>query len=165
MAQVKAQSGSLARIIDGADDQLLALLRNPFNLNLAADLLSFGSSDVTAVRSRLDLLNEYWKSRVSGEAQGLQKSATARRLTEQMVEIRRTTVDVLSAMDSGQLDAITSLLGVGVLRELPAVHSDDARLVEFSHPLLFDYAVSRTILSTKSFLSRLDDDPNLVIRL
>ncbi len=168
MAQARAQSASLAGLIDGADDQLLALLRNPFNLNLAADLLLFGSPDVTAVRSRLDLLDEYWKARVRGGAQGLQQAATVRRLTERMVEARRTTVDVLSAVDSGQLDAIALLLGVGVLRELPAVQHSDAQLVEFSHPLLFDYAVATTVLSSTEpvdFPSRLDGEPNLVIRL
>jgi len=165
--QVRAQSASLADLLDGADERLLALLRNPFNLNMAAALLRSGNSELGAMRSRLDLLDAYWRTRVSEVEGGLTRSAAARALTDRLVGQRRTSIDVLNAVEPSQLDAVESLLHDGVLRELRSAYSG-ARIVEYSHPLLFDYAVSAALLFSADPLelaARLDADPNLVIRL
>ncbi|MCU1493724.1 MAG: hypothetical protein JWO62_1488 [Acidimicrobiaceae bacterium] len=166
LEQVKRQSADLGHLIDEGDEQLLSLLRNPFNLNLAADLLATGSTDVATARSRLDLLNRYWQRRVQGGAQGLQQQAAIRRLVGEMLHARRSTLDVVNAVDPSQLEAIQTLLHGGVLRETRAEYAG-SRLVEFSHPLLFDYAVSAEIFSVEppDFVSRLDADRNLTIRL
>ncbi|MGA2806205.1 MAG: hypothetical protein ABSF89_17785, partial [Acidimicrobiales bacterium] len=166
LEQVKIQSADLARLIDEGDEQLLSLLRNLFNLNLAADLLTNGSTDVANARTRLDLLNRYWHRRVQGGTQGFQQQAAVRRLVGGMLRARRSTLDVVDAVDPSQLDAIQTLLREGVLRETHAEYSG-SRLVEFSHPLLFDYATSAEVFSVEppDFVSRLDDDRNLTIRL
>ncbi len=164
--QVRSQSAALGDLFDHADKRLRTLLDNPFNLSLAAALLRTSSSELGAVRSRLDLLDAYWRSRVRQAPDGLKRSGTLRTFTERLVEGRRTAVDILEAVEQSQLDEVEALLSDGVLRELRAAYSD-TRIVEFAHPLLFDYAVATTIFfsDTPRFADRLDADPNLVIRL
>ena len=166
--QVKSQSTALASLIDSADPQMLELLRNPFNLNLAADLLSTGDLEGPSARTRLDLLDAYWKARIRvAGASGSNRRAAIRQLTEAMLESRRSTVDIGSAVEPANQSAVAALIHAGTLREISAQYSD-AQFVEFAHPLFFDYSVSASVFSASDgpdLVSRLDRDRNLVIRL
>jgi hypothetical protein len=64
--EVAAQSSSLASLIESAPQELLALLRSPFNLRIAAELLDSGTSAVAlrGMRLRIELLERYWEARV-----------------------------------------------------------------------------------------------------
>lgn len=65
------------------------------------------------------------------------------------------------------LPALTALHSNGVLRDLPSSPGHASAPVEFSHPVLFDYAVAMLALGDTnrpdSLADRLDQDPNLTI--
>ena len=65
LAPVREASPRLAGLLDRAGPRLRVLLANPFNLDLAGQLLADSGADLLGVRSRLDLLDRYWRSRVT----------------------------------------------------------------------------------------------------
>ena len=63
--QLLAARPELAPLFDKARPRLADLVRNPFNLNLAAGLFSGNPDLADKVGSQLDLLKLYWDERVA----------------------------------------------------------------------------------------------------
>jgi hypothetical protein len=61
---LRSASPRLSQLLDAADQRLARLLANPFNIDLAAQLLTDIEMNFDAVRSRVDLLHKYWERRV-----------------------------------------------------------------------------------------------------
>jgi hypothetical protein len=169
LQQVKEQSARLAEFLEGADARLLELLRNPFNLRLAAQLIDddSGVSDVASVRTRQDLLHLYWARRVGNMPDRLARRRVLRELCESMVERRRARVaDPSAVVDAAVLGTVDVLLHDGVLREDVQGRRVSASPIVFGHPVLFDFAVAVTCLDGEDALNlahRLDDDADLAI--
>lgn len=126
-------AADLGTLLAAAPDKLRELLRNVFNLSLAAQLLADGASpdSIRIVATQSDLIDAYEDRRLTGTA--LRQAAAAS--VEAMVRRRRLTVrKVVVAHD--QLDAV---IQTGVLAE-----SGD--LVSFSHHVLFDHVAGRFFL-------------------
>jgi hypothetical protein len=167
VVQVRDASPVLNSLFAQADDRLHRLLRNPFNLDIAASLLASDAAEVTAARSRLDLLDAYWGKRIRNVSGGTKRVKAIDQVVREMVTTRVTAVDALVAVDSDSLYAVEELAGVGVLRRIPIQYGSE-ELVRFTHPVLFDYAVSATILTKQdpvNLSALLDEDPNLVFRV
>ncbi|RYF48939.1 MAG: hypothetical protein EOO27_34555, partial [Comamonadaceae bacterium] len=159
----------LAPFMVTAAPELRALLRNPFNLRLAAQLagqISEGQhAQLRAVRSRVGLLELYWQSRVRNEDRTA-REALLTRLCEEMASSRRLTVvehePVVTAADS---DAVAAMLSENVLSSdgggIPGARS----VLSFSHNILFDYAAAIYLLldpiDPTNLLNKLDTDPSL----
>jgi hypothetical protein len=168
LQQVKEQSARLAAFLDGADPRLLELLRNPFNLRLAGQLIDEGGeSDVASARTRQDLLHLYWARRVGNASDRLARRRVLRELCESMIERRRARVaDPSAVVDAAVLGTVDVLLHDGVLREDIQGRRVSASPIVFSHPVLFDFAVAVTCLDGDDALNlvrRLDGDPELAI--
>jgi len=89
LAPLAASSPSLAALVNSAHPALLSLLRNPFNLKLAADMLAADPSlPLTSIRTRNDLLRQYWDHRVVGTDR-YRRQATLTALASQMITDRR----------------------------------------------------------------------------
>ncbi len=97
LAQVPIQSTTLGQLIEQARGQtdlsLLELLRNPFNLRIAASLLSAGFTiqQLTPLRSQIELLDRYWTYRVIAKDRdhlGAARERACRQLCELMVHER-----------------------------------------------------------------------------
>ncbi len=169
LAPLAASSPSLAALVSSAHPALLSLLRNPFNLKLAADMLAADPSlPLTSIRTRNDLLRQYWDQRVVGARDRQGRQATLTALATQMIRDRRPRVaDPVATLDPALHNALEGLLADDVLREDPRDPWAAAAATGFSHPILFDYAVAQLVLGRPGqpmyLLDRLADDPDLAV--
>ncbi len=169
--QVRRASPRLATLIDTADPRLAELLRNPFNLRLAAELLGNDGEGaaLASVRTRQDLLHLYWQRRVELAPDHLARRRAVRDLGASMVQRRRARVaDPSAVVAPAVLGAVSGLLHDGVLREDVQGRRSGLSPVVFSHPVLYDFAIAVTCLQGEDHLylsQRLDDDPDLAITI
>lgn len=168
LAQVRDGSPRLAEVISAAEARLATLLRNPFNLRLAAELAHEGVT-LSGIRTRQELLHLYWHRRVELAPDRLARRRALRDLCESMVAGRRARVtDPSSVVDPAVLGAVDGLLRDGVLREDVQGRQHAGSPVIFSHPVLFDFAVAVTCLHGEDpfyLKQRLDGDPDLAITI
>ena len=167
--KVVAAPLAVASLLKKASPELRALLRNPFNLRLATTL-SEGlpareEGQLLDVRSRSELLDQYWNHRVRKEDRTAREALLAR-LCREMVSQR--TLRVLEAepsVTSADSTAVGDLLSENVLSVDLGVVSGGRRVLTFSHNILFDYAVAIYVLldslKPDRLLGVLDADPLL----
>ena len=169
LAPLPASSPSLAALVSSAHPALLRLLRNPFNLKLAADMLAADPAlPLASIRTRNDLLRQYWDQRVVGGRDRHGRQVTLTALATQMIADRRPRVsDPAAALDPALHTALDELLDVDVLREDPRDPWAAATSAGFAHPILFDYAVAQLVLGRPGqpmyLLERLAGDPDLAV--
>lgn len=133
LASAGSSATELEALLTAAPDKLRELLRNVFNLSLAAQLLTDGATpdSIRTVATQSDLIDAYEDRRLIGTP--LQQAAAA--AVNAMVRRRRLAVrKVVIAHD--RLDEI---IHSGVL-------SDAGDLVSFSHHVLFDHVAGRFFL-------------------
>ena len=82
---LRAASPRLAGLLDEASPRLRELLANPFNLDLAGQLLSDGDASIMQVHTRAELLAEYWRRRVGQPPAAWDRIRTLRALVRQML--------------------------------------------------------------------------------
>ncbi|MDX1003190.1 ATP-binding protein [Sinorhizobium medicae] len=123
----------LGGLLEAAPEKLHELLRNVFNLSLAAQLLADGANpdSIRTVSTQSDLIDAYEDHRLVGNP--LRQAAAA--TIAQMVRRRRLAVRKVSVLH----DRVDDLIQSGVLAE-----ADD--LVNFSHHVLFDHVAGRFFL-------------------
>lgn len=163
---------SLAALISSAPEDVTELLRVPFNLWLAAELLN-GGAEPQAIRSagsQLALLDLYWGERVlrrPSPRDGLTREAVLRDVVRSMVSRRALHTDSDSVATVAAGPHITDLLSAGVIVEWQPNqhHPPQSATLAFSHHVLFDYAVARLLLrvSVARFLDVLENDPAIVL--
>ncbi|MFC1420018.1 hypothetical protein [Streptacidiphilus cavernicola] len=165
MAQVAAASPTLASLLDSSDDRLRALLTNPFNLDLAGQLLAEGDTGLTSIRSRAGLLKHYWDKRVGPMPGSFDRWRALKALADRMLASGRQAVGALTLPEITQA-ALTDLLHEGVLFQ-SGRPNDDLPPVGFAHPVLRDYAIARLALGdvheAGSLTKTLCTSPNLVL--
>lgn len=160
---------ALAEFLAQAAPELRALLRNPFNLRLASRLVADASGAdwdrLSAVRTRLGLLDEYWERRVNTQ-DVTARAALLERLCRQMLMARDLRAleqePTVTAVDSA---AVEGLLMENVLSVDAGMIAGARRVLVFSHNILFDYAAARYVLidpvGSAGLLAELDRDPSL----
>ena len=163
---------SLAALISSAPEAVTELLRVPFNLWLAAELLN-GGAEPQAIRSagsQLALLDLYWKERVlqgHSPRDGPAREAVLRDLVRAMVSGRALHADrdLVATVEAGP--HISDLLSAGVIVEWqPSQHRPPrSATLALSHHVLFDYAVARLLLrrSVDRFVRFLEGDLGFVL--
>lgn len=131
---VFAQSDQLRLAVGQGGPRLARLVRNPFNMSLLGELLQASPQSAQAAATRADLLRAYWQLRVTSV--GVAGTHALSGTVEAMIAADALEVHVL---DTGANNggAIQVLAQSGVL-EL-----DENDQVQFSHHVLFDYAVAR----------------------
>ncbi|MFJ7297807.1 NACHT domain-containing protein [Streptomyces collinus] len=169
VAQITNVFPSLRDLLSQASEQQRQLMRNPFNLRLAAELLLDGAAaQLHTADSRLDLLERYWEARVTRGTEGIAKTALLGRLSAAAVQERRLTVPAQKILegDTAASDALRALLSSSVLTQAPTIMGPTANgPLQFAHHVLFDYAVAVTYLaqSLDGLQERLDADPDLLL--
>lgn len=170
IAQIAGQAPALGDLIARAPDDLRQLLRIPFNLRLAADLLTAGVGvpELTPIRTQLQLLDRYWRARiVRADGQADAREAVLRAASKQMVETRQLRAERALVGDATNSAALTDLLSSQVLIEWqPSPGGAPERgLLAYPHNVLFDYACSRLILpqTPDQLVQRLSAEPDLVL--
>jgi hypothetical protein len=159
----------LAALLAEASAELKVLLRNPFNLRLASRLaqLPGGREHTTllAVRSRVDLLEAYWRWRVHNQDRTARDALLAR-LCRNMVSNRSLrTVEAEPTVAAADSAAVEAMLSEGVLSGDDGLFAAGPRVLSFSHNILFDYAAALYLLydplDQLRLLDTLDADPSL----
>lgn len=169
--QLRELSPALHQVVASAAPSLRELLRNPFNLGIAAELLDTGTepASIREIRTQMELLDRYWNVRVIGGGDPLQHDArrsVLRRSVAAMMENRTLRVDRHVAGGAAESVALGELLKAHVLVEWqnnPRSRPNDAVLA-FSHHMLFDYAIERVYLrGTVPTAVHLARDPQLIL--
>ncbi|MFH9044541.1 hypothetical protein ACH4FA_35170 [Streptomyces sp. NPDC017966] len=169
VAQVTNVFPALRDLLSQASDQQRQLMRNPFNLRLAAELLLDGAAaQLRTVDSRLDLLERYWEARVTRGTEGIAKTALLGRLCAAAVQERRLAVPAQKILegDTAASDVLRALLSSSVITQAPTIMGPTANgPLQFAHHVLFDYAVAVTYLSQTpdGLHERLDAAPDLLL--
>jgi hypothetical protein len=169
LAPLRDVSPLIAGLLTSGPPTLARLLHNPFNLKIAADLISDNpATSLDSIRSQHDLLSAYWDRRVTGTPDHYARHRALATLTEQMLADRRPRVaDPTVVLEAGLLPALSGLLDDDVLREDPKDAWSAAVSVGYSHPVLFDYAVAQLVLGRAGqpmhLLIELADDPDLAV--
>ncbi len=159
----------LAWFLESASTAVAELLRIPFNLRLAAELLD-GETDRRAiqdVRTQLDLLDLYWLERVVGGDKG-SRELVLREVVKVMSRERVLNVD--RDLVEGEVlvgPHIIDLLSEQILvegRPQPNAPPRSSKLA-FAHHILFDYAVARLLLrrGARRVVALLTEDPAFVL--
>jgi hypothetical protein len=140
---------------------LRQLLRNLFNLRIAADLLIGGVDvdELRGIRSAVELLDQWWRVRVEGApAPGLHVELVFD-IVDDMVRRRalRVPAPPLGTADRGR--------AFGFLRSGAVLDDIGDGSVAFSHPALFDYAAGRRLfrVGVDDLVGRLTRDADLAL--
>ncbi len=169
MAAFHSSAPALHALYASASEGFSQLLRVPFNLRLAADLLDGGvrSEELAPLRTQYELLERYWHRRVLDGQGGDDREAILRRAVQGMVQDRNLKVERTRALGPGSSTALEQLLSAHVLAEWQPSPTTrpDRYLLAFSHNLLFDFAVSRLFLppQAEDLLKMLATDRDLVL--
>ncbi|WP_216893434.1 NACHT domain-containing protein [Nocardia alni] len=160
---------ALATLLAEANPELRRLLRNPFNLRLAAELADglpqTQHAQLVSVHSRIGLLEEFWSWRIRDEDTTARETLLARlcrAMTDQRgLEVAQEEPHVLST-ESPVLD---DLLSRGVLRNEGGILPGIRPVLSFTHNILFDYATAIYVLLSPTdqdgLVHTLDTDPTL----
>ena len=175
-AELEPLTTSAAPVADfyaAAPTALQVLLRNPFNLRLASELLAAGvpagglaRQRLTSAWTRLDLLAAYWQYRVDGHADRFARMDLLTSIAEEMLRSRQLRVlaapPAVAPVHSG---ALSGLLSDNLLAEEDRSGLAARPVIVFSHHTLFDYASMRCVLlnplDPRQLLRRLDEDAAL----
>jgi hypothetical protein len=120
LEQIQEQSADLANLLQTASIPFRDMLRVPFNLRLAGDLLGEGvaPSELTPIRTQIGLLDRYWDVRVvRSDGQGDARETVLRRAAEAMVRSRTLRADRAAIGDAGTSRALAEVLSSHVLTE------------------------------------------------
>ncbi|MFI5937857.1 hypothetical protein [Actinoplanes sp. NPDC051494] len=159
----------LSSLLADAPAELHTLLRNPFNLAIAAQLAEHLSADqpaqLRAARSRVDLISALWAWRVR-DTDSTAREALLARISHHMVTHRRLRiVEAEPAITAADSSAIQAMLSANVLSTDGGTHTASRRVLAFAHNILFDYAAALYVLDDPveptHLLRLLDADPSL----
>jgi hypothetical protein len=169
LSALRSSGPALHQMYEDASDEFRELLRVPFNLRLAAELLDSGvqSIELAPIRTQLELLNRYWQNRVLQGEGADDRESVLRRAVARMVQNRQLKIERTAVLGQGSAAALQQLLSSHILAEwqpAPARRPDRYSLA-FAHNLLFDYACSQLFLpkSTGDVVSLLGNDQDLVL--
>lgn len=134
MAFIGETNPTLGRLLSAAPIPIRELLRNVFNLSLAAELVSGGLAPeaIQGLTSQSQLISRYEDERLSTH----RLRRVAREVVGEMARQERLVV----RQDRIQNDALDEVIATGVLVQAPQDR------VSFAHHVLFDHAVGRFYL-------------------
>ena len=170
MEQLRAEAPHLHDLAMASLPECKALLRNPFNLRLAAELLDAGVqvSGLTPIRTQVELMDRYWQERVvRTDAQGWAREGILRQACSLMVAQKSLRVRTDAVSDPSGGTALHDLLSSQIIVEWPRPNAllPDRSTLTFSHHVLFDYAVARLVLREEppATVRRIATAPDMVL--
>ncbi len=170
LGQIGAQSQELYQLVQIASLELQKLIRTVFNLRLLAELLDSGAapSDLTPIRTQIELLEKYWSYRVIGEdGNGYAREGLLADIGRVMVDTRTLRVALRQLPTQVDSRSLYELLSNHVLIQWQAASAvtPNRNMLVFAHNILFDYAVSRLLLSDEpeTLLNYFASDPDLFL--
>jgi hypothetical protein len=169
--KVCSGSAPLRALKETANRDTLEILRVPFNLRLAAELLDSGMEPVefSPLRDQVGLLDAYWKRRVEFMPDGDDREQVLRHCLSDMVANRRLRTSRAKALEGGGTRPLEQLLSLNVLSEwqTPSASSPNRQLLAFAHNVLFDFGAAELYLPHEQddFLAMMAAQPDLALLL
>ncbi len=169
--RVCSDSVPLRTLRESANQDTLELLRVPFNLRLAAELLDSGMepAEFSPLRDQVGLLEAYWKRRVAVVPDGDAREQVLRLCLSDMVANRRLRTSRTKALEGGGAQPLEQLLSLNVLSEwqAPSASSPNRQLLAFAHNVLFDFGAAELYLPHEpdDFLAMFAAQPDLALLL
>lgn len=153
------QVPALKSVFQTGQSDIRELLKNPFNLRLALELLDSGAGteELSTMHSQIQLLERYWLMRVESAADGADRKALLRQVVREMVNRKSLSVREEAAYSPGFANALKGLRSAEVLRESVTDR------ISFSHNILFDYAVARLLLDEDEVFTFIKADSSRTI--
>ena len=144
---------------ESPQNEIRELLRNPFNLRLAVDLLEGGAGveELSTIHSQVQLLQKYWFMRVEGAPDGLDRKMLLTQVVREMVSRKSLSIREEAAYSREYANAFRGLRSAEVLKE------SITDRVSFSHNIFFDYAVARLLLDEEEIFVFLSSDSSRLI--
>jgi hypothetical protein len=150
LEQVLDQVPGLSELYERATFGLRALLRLPFHLWLIEQVLRSSSSgreealgSLSQVETEVQLLDRFWRARITGGHSGGSLATLAHRAAEVMVREQALTVPVPAVWTQAIQTAWEELLSGEIL----SLSGPAQSRVGYGHNILFDYATSLYVLS------------------
>jgi hypothetical protein len=158
LQQAFEQNSTLGEVYRNGSAELRNLLSIPFHLWLVEKALGAGTSvsAFSAVTSEVQLLDLYWKRRVTTTNDADDRRFLLTKATDAMVRSHTLAVRRESIYQPAAANAWEGLLSDEILAE-----QSDTDSVSFSHNILFDFAVSALLLQTDpaSFARFIAEEP------
>jgi hypothetical protein len=153
------QIPALELLLRNCNDEFRELLRNPFNLHLAAELLESGADvqEMSLIQSQVQLLGKFWAIRVEDPPNGHDRKAVLRGVVRQMIERKALSVPEASAYTPGLSPAFKTLQSEEILRQ------SITDRISFTHNIFFDYAVARLVLDEEAVFEFISEDASRTI--
>lgn len=169
--EICSRSTPLRTLKESGNADTIALLRVPFNLRLAAELLDSGMepAEFSPLRDQVGLLDAYWKRRVAVVPDGDSREQVLRVCLSDMVANRRLRTSRAKALEGGGTQPLQQLLSLNVLSEwqAPSSCSPNRQLLAFAHNVLFDFGAAELYLphEPNDFLALMAAQPDLALLL
>lgn len=169
LAQLADLAPPLHDLLEAAPSDLRDLARVPFNLRLLAALieLEVDRAELEPISTQVQLLDMYWEHRVLGpDGESDARTAVLRGMVERMVGERRLQVSRADVATAETSPVLAGLLSANVIAEAETSSGEVEReILAFSHHVLFDYAVDRTLLrgTEDRLAAALAADPDLIL--
>lgn len=170
LLQVPSQSMELDKLIVGVENSSRLLLKVPFNLRLAGDLIGSGVSaaSLSPIKTQIGLLDRYWEERVvRNDSEGDARQAVLQKVVEAMVETRTLRANRRSVVTKpSNSRTLNQLLSSHIISEWEAPGgSIESNVLTFAHHVLFDYATSILLFRgrTESLVQTLENNVDLVL--
>jgi hypothetical protein len=159
----------LHELLEAAPEDLRDLARIPFNLRLLAELieLDVDRAELEPISTQVQLLDKYWEHRVIGfDGEGDARAAVVRDMVQRMVSEQRLQVSRADVANAVASPALAELLSGNVITEVETSSGlVEHEILAFSHHVLFDYAVDRSMLrgTEDRLAAALSADPDLIL--
>ncbi|HXN24679.1 MAG TPA: hypothetical protein VOA41_18250 [Candidatus Dormibacteraeota bacterium] len=159
LADVSRQLPALRPLLEKAEGEFRQLLRNPFNLHLAAELVQSGTpaSEITPLRSQVQLLTKYWSWRLDTPPDHYLRKGLLRDITRTMVDKNSLSVAEADIALQQHGSPFSALQSDEVLRQ------SVTNRISFTHNILFDYAAARLLLDEETVVAFIEEDPSRTI--
>jgi hypothetical protein len=159
LADASRQLPALEPLLEVAEGEFRQLLRNPFNLHLAAELVQGGTpaSEITPLRSQVQLLTKYWSWRVDTPPDHYGRKALLRHIARAMVNKNSLSVAEADIAAQQYASSFSGLQSDEVLRQ------SVTNRISFTHNILFDYAAARLLLDEETVVPFIEEDPSRTI--
>jgi DNA polymerase III delta prime subunit len=134
--QAKIQIPFLDEILLNSTKELNDILRIPFNLWLLEKILSSfqNITEFTPIRSEVQLLNLFWKKRVTDHKNSMLREFVLNKVATRMVETKSLTSRISEVIEPAIVPTFEELLSDEILKRVLL----NGQRISFSHNILFD---------------------------
>lgn len=155
------KDGYYEEIYSRSTAELKKVLRIPYFLKIFEDAVNLSEKSdlhlIRAVKTEEQLLNIYWKKKISSHVNQLILEETLYEICSIMFQEKNLNVQKTAFNISQHSASLSTLISEGILTETGIFNNS----ISFTHNILFDFAIARLVLGTNmsSFVSQIKESP------